>query len=59
MSEGVCILEKKQIQEDKENFELMTEKKESKFSLDELLQQCKPGNRPEPIEFGIAGKELI
>lgn len=59
MSEGVGILEKKQIQEGKENFELMTEKKEFKFSLDELLQQCKPGNRPESIEFGIAGKELI
>lgn len=59
MAERVGILEKKQIHEGKENFELMTEKKESKFTLDELLQQCKPGNRPNSIDFGIAGKELI
>lgn len=30
-----------------------------KYSLDELLAQCKPENRHEEIDFGVEGKELI
>ncbi|MCP1322072.1 hypothetical protein [Bacillus sp. S0628] len=30
-----------------------------KYSLGELLDQCKPENRHEEVEFGIEGKELI
>lgn len=30
-----------------------------KYSLDELLAQCKEENRPEVIDFGIEGEELI
>ena len=32
---------------------------ESTYTLEELLENCKPEDRHEPIEFGITGKELI
>ena len=32
---------------------------EPTYTLEELLENCRPENRHEPIEFGIAGKELI
>lgn len=38
---------------------LMPKKPQIKYSLEDLLTQCKPENRHEEIDFGVAGKELI
>jgi antitoxin MazE len=29
------------------------------YTLEELLEQCKPDNKHEEIDFGIEGNELI
>ena len=31
----------------------------SRFTLEELLEKCKPDNRHEEIDLGIEGRELI
>lgn len=38
---------------------LMPKKHEKKYSLDELLAQCKPENRHQELDLGIEGNELI
>jgi antitoxin MazE len=38
---------------------LVPKKQSKKYSLEELLSQCKPENRHEEIDFGIEGNELI
>jgi len=45
---------------EKEGFiTLIPKKQQKKYSLDELLAQCKPENRHPEIDFGIEGNELI
>lgn len=38
---------------------LVPKKQQKKYSLDELLAQCKPSYRHDDIDFGIEGNELI
>lgn len=38
---------------------LVPKKQQRKYSLDELLAQCKPAYRHDEIDFGIEGNELI
>lgn len=38
---------------------LVPKKQLKKYSLEELLAQCKPENRHSEIDFGIEGNELI
>ena len=38
---------------------LFPKKQQKKYSLDELLAQCKPENRHQEIDLGIEGNELI
>jgi antitoxin MazE len=38
---------------------LVPKKQLKRYSLEELLAQCKPKNRHDEIDFGIEGKELI
>lgn len=38
---------------------LMPKKPQIRYSLDDLLAQCKPENRHDEIDFGIEGNELI
>jgi antitoxin MazE len=38
---------------------LVPKKQQKKYSLDELLAQCKPAYRHDEIDFGIEGNELI
>ncbi|WP_251032775.1 AbrB/MazE/SpoVT family DNA-binding domain-containing protein [Bacillus sp. ISL-7] len=38
---------------------LVPKKQSKKYSLEELLAQCKPENRHVEIDFGIEGNELI
>lgn len=38
---------------------LVPKKQLRKYSLEELLAQCKPENRHTEIDFGIEGKELM
>lgn len=38
---------------------LMPKKPQIKYSLDDLLAQCKPENRHEEVDFGVEGRELI
>ncbi|XJZ26665.1 AbrB/MazE/SpoVT family DNA-binding domain-containing protein [Bacillota bacterium Lsc_1132] len=38
---------------------LIPKNQPKKYSLDELLAQCKPENRHQEIDFGIEGNEII
>jgi antitoxin MazE len=38
---------------------LVPKKQQKRYSLDELLAQCKPENRHQEMDLGIEGNELI
>ncbi|UWJ21245.1 AbrB/MazE/SpoVT family DNA-binding domain-containing protein [Bacillus cereus] len=45
--------------ENKEKAISNPKKQLKKYSLDELIAQCKPENRHEEVDLGIEGRELI
>lgn len=48
-----------EIIETDDGLKIVLKKKKVEYSLTELLSQCKPENRHETIDFGVAGKEMI
>lgn len=42
-----------------DGIKIVLKKKKVEYQLADLLSQCKPENRHDTIDFGVAGKELI
>lgn len=48
-----------EISETEDGLKIVLKEQKAQYTLAELLSQCKPENRHNAIDFGVAGKELI